>query len=254
MEALAYQQFLKLEDTHWWFIGRRRVLFSLLDRHLPPCTDRTILDVGCGYGGMLPSLSKRGRVLGLEIDFDSARFCRHRGFRGICLGSGYALPFRTGSMDVVTLFDTIEHIEDDLRVVRECTRILRPGGLLMVSVPAYPFLYADNDRIAHHQRRYTLTGLQRTVRTAGLRIRKSTYYNVLLFPVILPVVLLLKLKQAIRGPLPEGQGSTNLSYRAPRPLSFLLEKLFSSERFFLPRITAPFGHSIALIAEKPVEG
>ena len=254
MEALAYKQFLKLEDTHWWFIGRRRVLFSLLDRHLPPGGDRVILDVGCGYGGMLVPLARRGRVMGLEIDFDSARFCRRRGFEDICLGSGYALPFRTGVMDVVTLFDTIEHIDDDLRVVRECTRILRPGGLLVVSVPAYQFLYADNDRIAHHRRRYTLTGLKRTVRAAGLRVRWGTYYNVLLFPVILPVVLLLKLKQALRGPLPEGRGSTNLSYRAPRPAAFLLEKIFSSERLFLPRVPAPFGHSIALLAEKPPEG
>jgi SAM-dependent methyltransferase len=251
MDELAYRQFLKLEQTHWWFIGRRRILFSLLDRYLPAGRELAIMDVGCGYGGMLDPLSQRGRVLGLEIDLEPAEFCRNRGYSGMLVGSGYNLPVRPASLDLVTLFDTIEHIEDDEKVLSECAGALKPGGCLMVTVPAYQFLFADNDRIAHHRRRYTLSRLKRITRSTGLEVVKGTYYNVLLFPIILPVILLLKLKQSLRGPLKEGKaGATNLSYRYPGPLRRLLEAVFSSERLLLPRISAPFGHSIALIARK----
>ena len=251
MDELAYRQFLKLEQTHWWFNGRRRILFTLLGRYLPADQDLKIMDVGCGYGGMLESLSERGRVMGLEIDLEPAVFCRERGFSGVCQGSGYNLPVRPGSLDLITLFDTIEHIENDEKVLEECAKALKPGGHLMVTVPAYQFLFADNDRIAHHQRRYTLSRLKRITHATGLKVLKGTYYNVFLFPIILPVILVLKMKQALRGPLKTGdKAATNLSYHYPGPLRFVLETIFSSERFILPCISAPFGHSIAMIARK----
>jgi SAM-dependent methyltransferase len=180
-----------------------------------------------------------------------ALFCKERGFNGICLGSGYHLPIRPGSLDVITLFDTIEHIEDDEQVLAECAVALRLGGFLVVTVPAYQFLYADNDRIAHHQRRYTLSRLKRITHATGLKVVKGTYYNVILFPIILPAILLLKIKQGLRGPLKKGEmGATNLSYRSPGPVKLALENVFSAERFILPWISAPFGHSIVLIARK----
>jgi SAM-dependent methyltransferase len=251
MDELAYQQFLTLEKTHWWFIGRRRIFFTLLERFLPRKENRLIMDVGCGFGGMLEGLSRFGHVMGLEIDLDSAKACRERGF-GMCVGSGYDLPVHPGSLDLVTLFDAIEHIEDDERVVQQCAESLKPGGHLMITVPAYQFLFADNDRLAHHLRRYTRGRLKRIVKAAGLSVVKATHFNVVLFPLILPAVLLLKAKQAMRGPLEEGEtAKTNLSYEYPKVLSFTLESLFSGERHFLKHISMPFGHSIALIARKP---
>lgn len=254
MDALAYQQFLGLEKTHWWFIGRRRIFFELLKRFLPKKDDLLIMDVGCGYGGMLEGLSELGNAMGMEIDLDSARASLDRGCGGICLGSGYDMPIREDSVDLFTLFDAIEHIEDDEKVVNQCAKALKPGGHIMITVPAYQFLYADNDRIAQHLRRYTRPRLKRIVRNAGLEVVKATHYNVLLFPLILPAVLLIKIKEKLRGPIgPERQGSTNLSYKYPGVLSMLLREIFSSERFFLPWISMPFGHSIALIARKPMD-
>lgn len=254
MDQLAYKQFLELEKTHWWFIGRRNIFFTLLERFLPKANGRRIMDVGCGFGGMLEGLAGLGHVMGMEIDIESAQACRDRGFGGICLGSGYDLPVQPESLDLVTLFDAIEHIEDDERVLEQCAGALKPGGHIMITVPAYQFLYADNDRIAHHLRRYTLSRLRRIVRAAGLEVVKGTYYNVVLFPLILPAVLLLKLKQKLRGPLTEGEtGSTNLTYKYPRLLTDLLKTVFSMERHFLTRISMPFGHSIALIARKPID-
>lgn len=253
MDKLAYQQFLDLEKTHWWFIGRRAIFFSLLDKFLTEKKDLLILDVGCGFGGMLDGLSRLGHAMGIEIDMESAKVCRDRGFNGICLGSGYDLPIQDNSLDLITLFDAIEHIEDDVKVLRQCVTALKPGGHIMITTPAYQFLFADNDRISHHLRRYTLSGLKRLVSTAGMEVIKGTYFNVILFPLILPTVMLLKIKQALRGPIPENEtASTNLSYKYPRLLSFLLRTILCSEQHFLRRISMPFGHSIALIARKPL--
>ncbi len=252
MDKVAYQQFLNLEKTHWWFIGRRTIFFSLLDKFLPEKDGLLILDVGCGFGGMLDGLSRLGHAMGIEIDMESAKVCRDRGFKGICLGSGYDLPIREKSLDLITIFDAIEHIKDDEKVVRQCATALKPGGHIMITVPAYQFLYADNDRVSHHLRRYTLSKLKCLTHSAGLEVIKGTYFNVILFPLILPAVMLIKIKQAIRGPIPEGKkGSTNLSYKYPSLLSFILRTIFCSERHLLKRISMPFGHSIVLIARKP---
>jgi SAM-dependent methyltransferase len=251
MDELAYRQFLKLEKNHWWFIGRRRILSTLLHRFIARGKDLAIMDVGCGFGGMLENLSDLGHPMGLEIDLESARICRERGFTGICLGSGYQLPFRPGSLDLITLFDAIEHMENDSHVVEECAHALKPGGSLVITVPAYQCLYANNDRMAHHLRRYTLSRLKRIAKGAELKPIKGSYFNVILFPIIFPIILLLKAKQLVQGPLKPGEtAATNLSYRYPRILQRTLEAIFSLERFVLPRISAPFGHSIVLIARK----
>ncbi len=253
MDELTYRQFCELDRTHWWLVGRRRIFFALLEHFLPVQSDLLILDIGCGYGGMFEGLSRHGHVMGLEIDLESAKFCNRRGFGGTCLGTGYALPILPGSLDLITLFDTIEHIEDDQRVILQCRDALKPGGQVMITVPAYQFLYADNDRLSHHFRRYTRSQLIKLVEGGGLEVKKATYYNVLLFPLILPAVLLLKLIQVFRGTHNKGceGGKTNLSYKLPNLLAATLTAIFSSEQHLLTRISAPFGHSIAIIARKP---
>ena len=211
------------------------------------------MDVGCGYGGMLEGLSRYGQVMGLEVELESAKFCIRRGFEHICLGSGYALPVPPDSLDLITLFDTIEHIEDDQQVINQCRESLRPGGHVMITVPAYQFLFSDNDRISHHFRRYTRGQLVKIVEAGGLEVVKATYFNVLLFPLILPAVLFLKTIQAILGTHDKGSegGKTNLSYKMPKTVSSILAAVFSSERHILTHISSPFGHSIAVIARKP---
>jgi len=255
MHDLAYHKFLKLEKSNRWFIGRRRTVFSILERYLERNKNARVMDVGCGFGGMLDNLAGFGHPMGLEIDLESARCCKQRGFEGVCLGSGYSLPLKDNSLDLITLFDTLEHMKDDRKVVRQCAAALKPGGHLMITSPAYQFLYADNDRIAQHQRRYTLSNLKRIVSSSGLDVVKGTYFNVLLFPLILPAVLLLKAKQGLSRMLFKTAGSaTNLSYRYPGPLQSALKCIFSFERHLLTRISSPAGHSIVLIAVKPEPG
>ena len=195
---------------------------------------------------MLGPLAKYGSVTGLDISKEYIQFCKSRGHQKVLTGSGYELPFRDASFDLVAAFDTIEHIPDDALVLREFQRVLRPGGRLFVSVPAYQFLYSQNDRVAHHQRRYTRKMLGERLHAAGFTSTKTSYFNTMLFPLILPAVLVLKLKEKLFG-LPDGQ--TNLSHRFAGPVNSIFAWIMSSERWLLRNMDFPFGHSLFSVSK-----
>lgn len=243
MQETAYRQFIELEDEHFWFVGRRRIFIHLLAGQLGGRGDARILDVGCGAGGMLGPLAQFGEVSGVDTSQELVRFCQERGFSRVERASAYELPGED-RFDLVTLFDTLEHISDDVRALRECRRVLKPGGLLLASVPAYQFLFANNDRIAQHQRRYTAKVLCGRLTQAGFEPVRLTYFNTLLFPLILPLVLLKKVQERFSAP----DDSTNLSHRIPAPINRALAATMSSERHLLKRVSMPFGHSLIAMA------
>jgi SAM-dependent methyltransferase len=243
VEETANRQFVELERTHFWFVGRRRIFFALLDDQLDGRGPIRILDVGCGAGGMLEPLSRYGSVTGVDMSAELVEFCHQRGFPDVVAGSAYELPAGDGSVDLVTLFDTIEHVPDDARALREVRRVLAPGGLVFISTPAYQFLYANNDRVAHHERRYTGRGLRRKLIAADLEPLKLTYFNTLLFPAILPAVLAKKLGERISDP----GDRTNLSHPLRPRLNRGLATIMSSERHLLGHANMPFGHSLIAI-------
>ncbi len=247
MEGTVYEQFAELEQYHFWFRGRRRIFFDLLDQALRGTKDLEILEIGCGAGGFLGPLGRYGKVCGLDIAHDYMRLCQSRGFERVITASGYQLPLADQSFDLVCLFDTIEHIPDDRRVIAEVTRVLKPGGKVFISVPAYQRLFSQNDRIAHHERRYRRRRLRALLIDAGLTPTKLTYFNTFLFPLILPAVLVLKLKERWFG-LPTDQ--TNLSHRFAPLLNTLFGWLMSSERHLLRNMEFPFGHSLIAMAER----
>jgi SAM-dependent methyltransferase len=244
MEETAYRQFIELEQNHFWFIGRRRIFFHLLDRELDGRRDLTVLDVGCGAGGMLSLLGRYGRATGIDTSPELVEFCRSRGFERVQIGSAYELPVEDGSVDLITLFDTIEHVPDDARALRECRRALAPRGVLFISVPAYQFLYANNDRVAHHERRYTARGLRRKLLAAGFDNPRVTYFNTLLFPAIMPAVLAKKVRERFSDPGEE----TNLSHTVRPAVNRALAATMGSERHLLAHLNLPFGHSIIALA------
>lgn len=262
MDEVAYRQFRDLEQQHWWFQGRRTIFFSVLDRFLearadddcdppeerPPEERPVILDIGCGMGGMLPQLSRYGTAIGFDMSLESLHHCKERGFHQLAEGDGYHLPFADNSVDLVTLFDCVEHIDDDRTVLRQAARIVKPGGLIMVTVPAYQFLFSDNDVCAHHKRRYTGGELKRKLREAGFTPIKTSYYNVILLPIIVPLVLAKKLKMRLFG-VPKTPRS-NISYAVNPLLNSILSATFRAERIPMRVLSFPAGHSVLCVARK----
>ena len=251
MEAAAYRQFRELEERHWWFRGRRTVYLGLLAHQLHGRRARRALDLGCGVGGFLGGLTGMSEhVVATDLDRASLAFCRARGFPSAVVSNGYALPFADGAFDLVCLFDALEHIPDEARALREVARVLTPGGRIAVTVPAYPFLYANNDRIAHHCRRYTRAGLRRALASAGFTLERNTHTNVFLFPLILPAVLLLKAWERLARIQPHPE-RTNLTIPLPAWLQGALAGVFAAELPFSRRFDWPAGHSILALARKP---
>ncbi len=252
MQALAYDQFQDLERSHWWFRGRRTVYLGLLRHALAGQKLDRVLDLGAGMGGFREGLSEfSDSVCASDVDLDSLKNCVARGYASSVLGSGYSLPYRDASFDLVCMFDAIEHIPDDAKVMAEVHRILRPGGRIFVSVPAYQFLYANNDRVAQHQRRYTRGMLRRLFKGAGLTVERNTHANIFLFPLILPAVLAIKTLEKIKGTEAADSQHTNLSWPIPGFVHSALHGVFAAELPFSKRFNWPAGHSIAALARKP---
>jgi len=259
MDRVAYAAFAALEHTHFWFVSRRAIFFDLLDREFGTngaqtretegrgTGGRAVLEVGCGAGGMLGPLQRYGEVAGLDIDHEYVSYCKTRGFSRVLCGSGYELPFADASFDLVCLFDTIEHIPDDELALREVRRVLKPGGSVFVSVPAYQWLWSQNDETAHHFRRYTRGRLRAVLQRAGFVPHKVSHFNTLLLPLIVPSVLWQKLMDRL-GRLPAGYN--NMSVALPGWLNRVFTALMSSERFALRWFSAPLGHSVLALARR----
>ena len=256
MEPEAYRQFADLEEEHFWFRGRRKIFFAILDRLLRTKLETAkekaapleILEIGCGAGNLLRRLSHYGNTKGVELSQELATLCQERSQRPTLCANAYSLPLPDQSQDLVCLFDTIEHIPDEAKALSEIHRVLKPGGLVMFSVPAYQFLFSNNDRVAHHFRRYTKGRLKTSLLKVGLHPIKATYFNLFLFPLILPAVLLTKAKDKIFGL--KNEDHTNLSVPIPKPLNETLAFIMGSEAPLLPRISFPTGHSLIVVAQK----
>ncbi len=176
------QQTFQAEDRHWWYRGRRRVLDTVLD-DLSLGAGARILDAGCGSGRNMIEMARRGTVTGVELSAPSVERARQRGAGEVIEGSILQMPFADASFDLAVSLDVIEHLEDDLGALRELRRVVAPGGALLVTVPAYGWLWSGHDEINHHQRRYTRRSLQSVAERAGWKQTRTTYFNSLLLPV-----------------------------------------------------------------------
>lgn len=254
MEAVAVDQFQALERDHWWFRGRREVYLGLLRHHLAGARPARVLDLGCGVGGFVEGLQTLAdMVVATDLDATGLCACRTRepgaGRIAPVQASGERLPFTGESFDLVCLFDVLEHLDDDHAALREIWRTVRPGGRVCVSVPAYPALFANNDRIAQHRRRYTRRSLARVLTGAGFTLERNTHTNVLLFPLILPAVLATKAWESLAGTREASR--TNLSWPLPRGAHELCYRAFAAELPLARHFDLPAGHSIIAIARRP---
>lgn len=185
MQADVFEKNYELENRYWWYLSRSFVFDKILKKFFPGSPERKILDIGCGSGGVMAMLSKHGQVLGLDIEPQALEFCRSKGFHNLALMKGY---YDTGqpdqSTDLVSLFDVLEHFEDDERAIREANRVLKVGGYTLISVPAFQFLWSELDDAAHHFRRYTRKVLMEKLKRSGFEIVKSSYLFFFVFPLV----------------------------------------------------------------------
>jgi len=189
LEPQAYREQFELEDTHWWFAGRRAVIWALLRRTRTPSGAR-MLDAGCGTGRNLIEYGRLGTVTGVDFSAEAIDFCRRRGLQGASQGRLEALDFEAASFDLILATDVLEHLQDDLAAMRELRRVAAPGARLLVTVPAYRWLWSQHDTAHHHFRRYTLRQLRRRLESTGWRPVLSSYFNSILLPPIATVRLL----------------------------------------------------------------
>src|SRR6266567_2800474 len=158
MQHHTYSIMYEVEEKHWWFAGRRRIIASFVEdicREFETGKPR-ILDVGCGTGANIQMLSQFGSAEGVDVSTEALEFCRARGLTNVKQGAAETLPHGDASFDLVTGLDVIEHLDDDVAGLREMRRVLRPGGRALLFVPAFMFLWGVQDDISHHRRRYRL--------------------------------------------------------------------------------------------------
>ena len=170
------------EDRHWWYRGRRTVIENVIAGMRLPARAR-ILDAGCGSGRNMVELARHGPVTGVELSDTSAYLARAREAGEVISGSVLEMPFASDSFELSVCLDVIEHLDDDLAALRELRRVVAPGGSLLVTVPAYQWLWSGHDEVNHHRRRYTQRSLRAVAEKAGWRQVRSTHFNSLLLPV-----------------------------------------------------------------------
>lgn len=190
MESQAYDNVWEIEQDLWWYRGRRAVCFELLRRHAPR---GRVLDVGCGTGYNLGLLEEFGEVHGVDPYPEALAYCKKRGAQRVVEAPAEKLPYPDGHFGLVTAFDVIEHIEDDVAALREWHRVTAPGGQLLIYTPALQWLYGDHDRIVRHFRRYSRRQLVERIRQAGFTVMHSSYVNMLVLPMVIGVRLAVKL-------------------------------------------------------------
>jgi SAM-dependent methyltransferase len=183
MKETAYREHYEVEDRHWWYRGRWAVVQALLARvELPP--EPRILDAGCGTGGNLQKFGEIGIASGVEPSPEAVGFCRERGLERVHQAGLEELPLEDDSFDLVAATDVIEHVAPEQQALRELRRVTVPGGVLLLTVPAYMWLWSEEDVNLHHHRRYTKRRLRRAVSEAGWEPLTATYFNSLLLPAI----------------------------------------------------------------------
>ena len=217
----------RAEDRHWWYKGRRCVLDKVIDE-LPLPPDARILDAGCGSGRNMIELARRGTVTGVELSSTSVSLARSRQAGDVIEGSLLEMPFAAASFDLAVCLDVIEHLERDLDALRELRRVVAPEGSLLITVPAYQWLWSGHDEINHHHRRYTRRSLQLVAQRAGWRQVRTTYFNSLLLPV---AIVLRALERLSRKPT---ESSLDL-WVPPRPMNWLLERPLDLEAALIGR-------------------
>jgi len=239
------------EDSHWWFASRTRALLGLLDREVPGNNLR-VLDVGCGAGNMIHHLSRYGTVIGIDNNPVPLEIAHQRGYDAR-LADAEDMPFEDESFHLVTALDVIEHCDDDLQILRECHRVCTDGGWIAITVPAFQWLWSNNDVINDHKRRYSRSDLRARVTEAGFAVSRMTYNNFFVFPVAAPLILARRgaeKEPKLATPSTDGEAYQVEMEPTSPPVNAVLTGVGRLEANVLHHTDLPLGTSIICIARK----
>ena len=239
MERAVYDAMAELDQRHWWYVARRKVLADLIRRRVQPPSNARILEIGCGTGHNLSMLGEFGTVDALEVDETARELAQERLGREVFSAP---LPKLAGiakrHYDMVAALDVVEHIPDDTAAIDGIARLLKPGGKLVVTVPAHQWMWSAHDVVNHHQRRYSKGALKRLIEGSALKLEVIGYFNSLLFPVAIAERLMSKVR---------GKEDADLSL-PPAPVNQALERIFAAERGLIGRVPLPPGLSLFAVA------
>ena len=244
MRVAELQEMYELEDSYWWFVGRRRMVRRLIRTYAPAGRPLRILDAGCGTGGTMEMLADWGEIHGCDLSHNALTMCRARGDWALSCSSVEATPYPDAHFDVVVSADVLEHVADDARAMGEMVRVLRPGGLLVAAAPAHMWLWSEHDDALGHLRRYSRRQFRALVEGAGLRTKKLTEAVALALPAVLMYRGVRRLTRRAERP------KTSL-VRLPSVLNRLLIGLLDIENALLPYLSLPLGTSLVCAAVKP---
>ena len=239
MERVVYQQMAELDDRHWWYRARRRILAELIRREARPPANAQILEIGCGTGHNLAMLSGFGHIDGLELDDEARALSEKRLGRKVMSSPLPELAeVSNRHYDLIGAFDVIEHIENDRAALASIATKLKPGGKFVMAVPAHQWMWSAHDVVNHHKRRYSKRSLKALIEGSPLQLDKIGYFNSLLFPLALAERAASKLR---------GKESAAVAL-PPAPLNAALEKVFGLERHLVGRLPLPIGLSLFAVA------
>jgi len=245
MNKDEYKKLYGLETTYWWHRGRKAIVKNLLNKHLTN-EKGEILDVGCGTGETTKMLASFGKVHGIDKSAEAVSFCKKRGLKHVMVAEASSLPYNKNTFLLATMLDLLEHIKNDSRALKESFRVIKPGGLLLITAPAWQFLWSEHDRALNHKRRYSKKTLSKKVKSAGFEIEKISFAITILFPPI--VTWRLFQKAFIKSTYPK------TSYVIlPKWLNNFFINLLRLEAKILQYINLPLGASLICIARKPKE-
>jgi len=239
-----YEAMYRLENSYWWFIARRSLALELLKKEINGQGER-ILDVGCGTGANASAFAGLAPTIGIDASMEALHFCQSRGIKTVAFSNVEELPFGRQTFDIVTALDLLEHTDDDLHSLREIRRVMKSRGLLLITVPAYGFLWSEHDEALKHRRRYTAHELRNKLVVTGFDVVRTSYFiSTLFFP-----ILALRIWQGLRKDATRPKTSIQ---ELPRWINSSLVGLLALERKMFQQMNLPFGVSIVALA-RPVE-
>lgn len=243
MKRDAYDKTFSFEENYWWFKGRRRIVFDNIKKTTKPSEGKVLLDIGCGTGITLKKIKGFGLKVGIDDYKDALNYSKKRNLEYLINGSVDELPIYRDSVECILMLDVLEHLGEEKRALSEAYRVCKNGGIIVVTVPAYQFLWSGEDEISLHKRRYVKSNLKKIIESSGFKIKKISYFNFLLMPLMYVVILFNKIfnKKAMQ--------ESDLN-EIPNFLNLILERVLYIESILLRMMNLPFGASLICIAIK----